>query len=114
MPPPRNSSQSEQYSECAMRAGLALTACPRHFGALAGLGMSREKMGEPAQAEAALRAALRLHPWASHVPTVLWTLLLEQRERRNDDQELRRAQDTKATGAAPTAAAEAGAGETQT
>ena len=107
-----------------MRAGLALAACPLHFGALAGLGMSREKMGEPAQAEAALRAALRLHPWASHVPTVLWTLLLEQRARRDDEQELRRAQDATAPapgsvpasvptpGSAP-AAAEAGFGETQ-
>lgn len=34
--------------------------------------------GDSVGAEEALRKAIALHPWAGHVPTVLWTILLER------------------------------------
>jgi Flp pilus assembly protein TadD len=67
-----------EHEECARRANFALALLPCHYGALAGLGMAQESRNDRIASERALRKALQIHPWASHVPTILGTLARSQ------------------------------------
>jgi len=66
-----------EQAQCAQRARLCLELLPQHYGALAGLAMSLERSGDLAGAVVAIREALSLHPFASHLPTVLNGLLMD-------------------------------------
>jgi len=66
-----------RHASCAVSASACLDILPHHFGALAGRGMALERSGDKEGAVNSLRTALEYHPWASFVPTVLQSLLLE-------------------------------------
>jgi len=61
---------------------MALALFPQHFGALSGIGLAYEKLGNNSSAIATLRHALDVHPWAANLPTVLMS-----HERRYDHKE---------------------------
>ena len=54
--------QAGEFGPSIADIGKTLTLNPRHFGALAGLGMIFEQLGEPDRALAAYKAALAIHP----------------------------------------------------
>lgn len=56
-----------KFPESLQDVQRTLTLEPRHFGALAGLGMIYEALGEPEGAEAAFRQALAINPHLVHV-----------------------------------------------
>ena len=72
--------KASEYAQCSFRARAALDLLPSHYGALAGLGLSQERAGDSEGAVKSLRRALELHPFASHLPTVLNTLLMDVRD----------------------------------
>ncbi len=54
--------QAGQYGPSIADIGRTLTLNPRHFGALSGLGMIFEQLGEKTRALDAYKAALAIHP----------------------------------------------------
>lgn len=54
--------QAGEYGPSIEDIGKTLTLNPRHFGALSGLGMIFEQLGDDERALAAYRAALAIHP----------------------------------------------------
>ncbi len=54
--------QAGEYGPSIEDIGRTLTLNPRHFGALSGLGMIFEQLGDEPRALAAYRAALAIHP----------------------------------------------------
>jgi hypothetical protein len=44
-------------------------------------------LGDKSGAERAFRTALTLHPWAAHVPTVLWSIKHEEEKLKNQEEE---------------------------
>ncbi len=54
--------QAGEYGPSIADIGKTLTLNPRHFGALSGLGMIFEEIGEPEKALEVYRAALAIHP----------------------------------------------------
>ena len=73
--------KASEHSQCAFRAQRCLELWPEHYGALAGLGISLEKIGKTSQAISKIRSALQIHPWAGHLPTVLNTMFADERDR---------------------------------
>lgn len=66
--------QAGQYGPSVQDIGRALTLNPRHFGALAGLGMILEELGYDDRAREAYRAALAIHPHMEGVKDALMQL----------------------------------------
>ena len=60
--------QAGLYGPALVDIGQALALNPRHFGALAGLGMILEELGQDQRALAVYRRTLAIHP---HQPTIL-------------------------------------------
>ncbi|PZQ96819.1 MAG: hypothetical protein DI533_14680 [Cereibacter sphaeroides] len=59
--------QSGEYGPAVEDIGRTLTLNPRHFGALSGLGMILEELGDTDRALAAYKAALEINPQMSGV-----------------------------------------------
>jgi tetratricopeptide (TPR) repeat protein len=68
------SSSEKDHDLCIYWAEQALKRNPNHFGALTGLGLAHEQMGQVHQAIDCFRRALTQHPWAANVPTILLSL----------------------------------------
>jgi tetratricopeptide (TPR) repeat protein len=59
--------QAGEYGPSIEDIGRTLTLNPRHFGALSGLGMIFEELGDPERAIDAYKAALAVNPWLDGV-----------------------------------------------
>lgn len=59
---------------------MALKYFPDHFGALSGLALSHEKLKNLSEAKACIADALRIHPWAANIPTILHTMINKEEE----------------------------------
>lgn len=57
----------DQYGPAIHDVGITLSLNPRHFGALAGLGMMLEEMDQNEAALRAFRAALAVHPYSPNL-----------------------------------------------
>ncbi len=66
-----------QYGPAVRDIRQTLRLEPRHFGALAGLGMILEEVDRPADALKAYRAALAIHPWRPDVIEAIKRLRLK-------------------------------------
>lgn len=64
----------DDYGHSLADIAVALSLEPRHFGALTGLGLMLEDMGEDAKAYEALRQALELNPFQDNVRAELEAL----------------------------------------
>ena len=71
--------KDQSNAACIKYAKAALELFPDHYGAYAGLGLSHEREGEVEEAIQAITSALRIHPWAAHLPTLLLGMLQQQR-----------------------------------
>ena len=57
---------------------MALKQFPDHYGALAGMSLSHEKLGNKEEAKTHIREVLKIHPWAANLPTILQSLLIAE------------------------------------
>jgi tetratricopeptide (TPR) repeat protein len=77
-------SSENNYEKCSEWAEKALVHNPKHFGAHTGLGLALEKQGQIFQAIESFKNALKLHPWAANVPTILSSLTFKVENEKKD------------------------------
>jgi tetratricopeptide (TPR) repeat protein len=72
----------DDYAHAIADIGQVLAREPRHFGALSGLGMMLQELGDDKDALAAYRDALKIDPHLEHIPDVVkeLTVKVEGRE----------------------------------